>query len=323
MKISVVIPTYKRPHLLDSCLQALSRQDLDRDDFEVIVVSDGPDVQTRTIIQKWQLTQLLDLRYIPLNRKKGPAAARNKGWRAAVSKLIAFTDDDTQPDPSWLNSYLQAWAWNGGNSVAFTGRVIVPIPKEPTDYERNTSKLETAEFVTANCACTKGVLEALGGFDERFTSAWREDSDLQFRLLVLKIPVTKVAEAIVVHPVRKAEWGVSIREQRKNMFNALLYKKFPGMYRARIQRRPAWNYYVMTAMVLLAAIGLAGGLMPLVFWSICCWLVLLISFIRKRLADTTHRSTHVLEMIITSMAIPFVAIYWSLYGAWRYRVFFL
>lgn len=321
MKISVVIPTYRRPHLLAACLEALSNQDLDKEDFEVIVVSDGPDVSTRMVIDAWYQKRLLDLRYIPLNRKKGPAAARNKGWKAAVAPLVAFTDDDTLPDPHWLSSFLKVW--DGRKAMAFSGKLVVPIPKEPTDYERNTARLATADFVTANCAVTKEVLTALHGFDEQFTSAWREDSDLEFRLLALKVPVLKILDAVVVHPVRKAEWGVSIREQKKNMYNALLYKKFPGMYRRRIQRRPAWNYYAMIAMILMAAICLAEGLMVLVSLCLLSWLVMLGMFISKRLSDTTRRRAHVLEMIITSMAIPFVAIYWSLYGAWRYRVFFL
>lgn len=321
MKISVVIPTYRRPQLLSACLAALSRQDLDKADFEVIVVSDGPDVATRTVIDDWYQKGLLDLRYIPLNRKKGPAAARNKGWKAAVAPLVAFTDDDTLPDSHWLSGFLHAW--DGVKPMAFTGKVIVPIPREPTDYERNTARLATADFVTANCAVTKDVLTALNGFDERFSIAWREDSDLEFRLLALKVPVLKILDAVVVHPVRKAEWGVSIREQKKNMYNALLYKKFPGMYRRKIQRRPAWNYYAMIAMIVLAAICLAEGLMLLVSLCLVSWIIMVGMFISKRLSDTTRRRSHVLEMIITSMAIPFVAIYWSLYGAWRYRVFFL
>lgn len=321
MKISVVIPTYRRPQLLTACLEALSKQDLDKDDFEVIVVSDGPDVSTRMVIDAWYQKRLLDLRYIPLNRKKGAAAARNKGWKAAVAPLIAFTDDDMLPDSHWLSSFLQAW--DGRRVAAFTGKLVVPIPSTPTDYERNTARLATASFVTANCAVTKEVLTALHGFDERFTIAWREDSDLEFRLLALKVPVIRIMEAVVVYPVRKAEWGVSIKEQKRNMYNALLYKKFPGMYRRKIQRRPAWNYYAMITMILLAAVCLAEGLMVLVTLCMLCWLVMLGMFISRRLSDTTHRRSHVLEMIITSMAIPFVAIYWTLYGAWRHKVFFL
>ena len=52
----------------------------------------------------------------------------------------------------------------------------------PTTSETRPAS-KRAEFVTANCFCRREVLEAVGGFDERFTAAWREDSDLHFRLL--------------------------------------------------------------------------------------------------------------------------------------------
>ena len=53
-----------------------------------------------------------------------------------------------------------------------------------------------------------------------------------------------------------------------------------------------------------------------------CWLVLLVGFIGKRLKHTSKKFTHVVEMIVTSACIPFISVYWQLYGAWRYRVFF-
>src|SRR5205085_6758012 len=51
------------------------------------------------------------------------------------------------------------------------------------------------------------------GFDERFTSAWREDSDLHFRLLEQEACIRKVPEAVVVHPVRPAPWAESRSEE--------------------------------------------------------------------------------------------------------------
>ncbi len=46
-KISVVIPTFRRPQLLQNCLASLMKQNFPKTDFEVIVVSDGPDEMTR------------------------------------------------------------------------------------------------------------------------------------------------------------------------------------------------------------------------------------------------------------------------------------
>jgi hypothetical protein len=68
---------------------------------------------------------------------------------------------------------------------------------------------------------------AVGGFDERFTAPWREDSDLVVTQLECNARLVRVPEAAVVHAVRPARWGVSVRQQSKSMFSALLYKKHP------------------------------------------------------------------------------------------------
>ncbi|WP_298733498.1 glycosyltransferase [uncultured Chitinophaga sp.] len=320
-KISVVIPTYCRPLLLMECLKSLARQKFARDDFEVIVISDGPDHLTKQLVVSWKHTGLLDIVYVPLATKRGPAAARNMGWKLAAGTLVAFTDDDTLPDPLWLQSIWDAYQQE--ELIAYSGRVIVPLPEKPTDYEWNIAQLERARFITANCVCTWKALELIQGFDERFELAWREDSDLEFKLLQQQIPIHHLPEAIVVHPVREASWGVSLREQRKSMFNALLYKKFPGLYRNYIKQHPIWSYYVMTlcCLVLLAALLLNAP--AVAFAAVTIWLLLLTGFIWKRLMHTSHAWPHVVEMIVTSVLIPFLSVYWNLYGAVRFRVLYL
>lgn len=320
-KVSVVIPSYQRPELLSRCLQAMEAQEFDLSAIEVIVVSDGPDRYTRQVACSWKYAGLVDVRYLALPKKKGPAAARNAGWKASEAALIAFTDDDTQPDPLWIQSIWNGW--KGEPAIVYTGRVVVPIKGRPTDYELNTAQLEKADFVTANCACTREALEMVGGFDESFEAAWREDSDLEFRLLQHNIPIYHLQQAIVVHPVRKAGWGVSIREQKKNIFNALLYKKFPREYRKRIQKRPAWNYYMMILFFILGTGSLLTAEYTTATVSFGAWLLLIGLFAGRRLRHTSRSTSHVLEMIVTSAAIPFAAAYWSLYGSWRYKVLYL
>ncbi|WP_205589899.1 glycosyltransferase family 2 protein [Mucilaginibacter celer] len=231
MQISIVIPTYKRPQLLSKCLKALQLQLLNKQEFEILVISDGPDQETRAAVSDFN--RLLNIRYFGLPDKKGPAAARNLGWLNAKAAVVAFTDDDCRPDNRWLTAILAEV--DPTRAQAFTGRVIVPRGQRPTDYELNTAGLETADFVTANCACTKLALFITGGFDERFSMAWREDSDLEFKLIFHNIDLKKVNQAMVVHPVRRARWGISLKEQKKTLFNALLYQKFPALYRAKIQ----------------------------------------------------------------------------------------
>ncbi|HEY0273508.1 MAG TPA: glycosyltransferase [Chitinophaga sp.] len=315
MKISVVIATCQRPLLLRRCLTALLMQDFE--DYEIIVVSDGTDPASRAVVKGFSSPLL---KYAALPAKKGPAAARNIGWRQAAGTLIAFTDDDTIPDTHWLSRLWQHY--HGELEAAFTGRLLVPLHGLPTDYELNTAQLEKADFITANCACTKQALERVGGFDERFTTAWREDSDLEFKLLQAGIPIYTVKTAVVAHPVRKAPWGVSLQEQRKSMYNALLFKKFPRLYRQKIQARPAVHYYAIIGCCLLFLLSLPARVGWLTALSLAAWCWLTLSFTVRRLKNTRKTPSHILEMTVTSLLIPFLSVYWTLYGAGKYRVLF-
>lgn len=316
----MVIPTYRRPFLLTKCLCALADQCFEKSDYEIIVVSDGPDADTFEVVKQWLDEHGLPVHYRPLAEKKGPAACRNAGWKQAKAPLIAFTDDDCIPADNWLASIMKEY--QGARYAVYTGKVCVPISDQPTDYERNVACLETAEFVTANCICTRAALEWVNGFDERFRTAWREDSDLHFKFLKADVPIRRI-EATVVHPVRKARWGVSIVEQRKNVYNALLYKKHPVLFRQRIKPSPSWHYYLMVLLFMAMLTAIAGGSDLLALATLASWLILLLAFIKKRMKNTSKKRSYLLEIIITSVLIPFISVYWNLYGALKFRVVFL
>ncbi|WP_419701565.1 glycosyltransferase family 2 protein [Mucilaginibacter sp. NFX135] len=321
IKLSVVIPTYRRPKLLLNCLNALTAQNFDPGAFEVIVVSDGPDKLTETMLTNWSKLNYPLVRYFHTDEKKGPAAARNYGWLNARAKLVAFTDDDCLPDENWLQAFYSHYQQE--HIAAFSGKTIVPLPEKPTDYELNTAGLQSADFITANCCCTKKALALAGGFDEQFTMAWREDSDLEFKLIQANIPIIKVNGAIVTHPVREAPWGISIKEQRKTLYNALLYKKYPALYRQKIQPVPPVHYYTVVVSFLIMIIGLAFRQNTMLYGGLLFWAVLSLWFVFQRLRATTLQPRHVLEMMVTSLFIPFLSLYWQWYGAIKYRVFLL
>jgi glycosyltransferase involved in cell wall biosynthesis len=318
MNISIVIPTYRRPALLSRCLDALYLQTFDKGKYEIIIVSDGLDLETKQVVEAFMKRGTLRLSYFALPTKRGPAAARNLGWQQACSNLIAFTDDDCIADADWLRNIYTNYLTIEIDEIAFTGKTMVPISSPPTDYELNVANLEKAEFITANCACTKKALEKTGGFDEQFSMAWREDSDLQFKLILNGIPIVPI-EAKVVHPVRKAPWGISIKEERKGMFDALLYKNFPALYRQKIQARPPWLYYSILFFFIIFLTGLFVSVKWIAFIGLTGWIILLARFIYMRLSSTYRSFKHVAEMIVTSLIIPFLSIYWRWYGVIKYK----
>jgi GT2 family glycosyltransferase len=321
LAVSVVVPTYRRPELLGRCLAALAAQNLPAENYEVLVADDADDEAKRRQVETFATQAKCVVRYLPVTGAHGPAAARNVGWRAARAPVIAFTDDDTIPQPVWLTAGVGAFQ-RDADLAAVTGQVVVPLPDRPTDYERNEAGLEYAEFVTANCFCRRDMLESLGGFDERFTAAWREDSDLHFRLLQSGAKLIKVPTAAVVHPVRPAPWGISLRMQRKSMFDALLYKKHPALYRKHIWRLPPLDYYLIVLCVLAVLIAGAAGNLALAVVAAVLWTGLMLRFLGRRLCGTSHAPIHVLEMLATSLLIPFLSVFWRLYGAVKFRVWF-
>lgn len=320
-RISVVVPTYKRPPLLDRCLTALLAQDLPAHAFEIVVADDGNEPAVRRLVaqRRCSIGAHPRLRYVPVRGRHGPAAARNCGWRAARGDIIAFTDDDCIPAPDWLRCGLAAFK---RGTVAVWGRVVVPLPPDPTDYERDAAGLQSAGFVTANCFCRRATLAAVGGLDEEFTAAWREDSDLYFTLLERGDRVARARHALVTHPVRPAPWGTSVRQQRKILFDALLYKKHPRLYRTFIRRSPPWRYYGILAAIVACIVAGAAQYPVLAAAAAAVWTALTAHLVIARLRDTSRRPLHVAEMALTSLLIPPLAVFWRLVGAVRFRVMF-
>src|SRR5690242_10633781 len=112
LSVSVVVPTFARADLLTRCLQALMRQTLAPDAYEIVVADDGASAQIEQLVQTLAAHAASGLRvqYLAVSGNHGPAAARNCGWRAARAEVIAFTDDDTIPAPNWLANGLDAMA---------------------------------------------------------------------------------------------------------------------------------------------------------------------------------------------------------------------
>ena len=315
--ISVVVPTYRRPDLLSRCLQALLGQDFPPNAYEIIVCDDGVDAETR------QLVLALDgpdgsrprVRYLAAEYTHGPAAARNLGWRAAQGRIIAFTDDDTVPAPDWLSQGMLALR---PGVQAAAGATEMPISSNPTDYERDAAGLTRAEFITANCFVRRGALEEVGGFDGRYTMAWREDSDLFFTLLERGMEVVRAPLARVLHPVRPAPFAVGLRMQKKVMFDVLLYRKHPRLYRARVRPGPPWFYLSIALSLAAAAVAALAAYWMAAAALFAIWLGLTAYFFLRRLDGVSREPVHVAELALTSAAIPVLSIAWRLVGMARY-----
>lgn len=313
--------TCRRPDLLRRCLECLTAQSLDPSAYEIVVVDDGHTASSRAVVEEFDaLTRSSpNVRYFESVGTRGPAGARNVGWRNAKAPVIAFTDDDTAPDRHWLREGLAAI---DSERCAVSGRTVVPIEGELTDHARMTQGLESAEFITANALVPRKLLEELGGFDERFTRPWREDSDLHFRLLDSGVTIVRAPRAVVVHPVRPAPWGISLGQQANSFFEALLFKKHPRAYRETVTPQVPWRYYFIVASIAAAIAFACAQMWTPAAIALAAAVLTVIEFAMRRLRSTSSSRRHIAEMLTTSAIIPFLSIYWRLRGALHFKVMF-
>ena len=125
-----------------------------------------------------------------------------------------------------------------------------------------------------------------------------------------------------MHPVRDAPWGICIGQQKNALFEALLYKKHPQLYRQKVTPQVPWRYYFIVACTLGAVLAAV-----LAAWALAAALLLpalaaILGFAAQRLKGTSKAPAHVVEMLATSFVIPYLSVYWRLRGAWQYRVAF-
>jgi len=261
---------------------------------------------------------------------RGPAAARNLGWRLVSTPWVAFLDDDVVLPEGWKEGLQDDLHAVGPKVGATQGRLVVPLPRDrrPTDWERSTAGLETARWATADMAYRRECLLAVDGFDERFPRAYREDADLALRARRAGWTLVR-GDRTTVHPVRPADDGTSLRVQRGNADDALMRRLHGPQWRRLAETgrgRLPWHV-ATTAAALLTAGGAAAAAAPsrrrsglLVGGSgAVAWAALTAEFAWRRIAPGPRDREEVVRMLWTSAAIPPAAVWHRVRGWWGHR----
>jgi GT2 family glycosyltransferase len=209
---SVVIPTYNRADRLHRLLLALSAQ-RGIDDFEVIVADDGSTDDTVARARDLSARMPYRLVVVAAETNAGPAAARNRGWRAGKGSFVVFMDDDCVPEPAWLATMVAALA----DTDIVVGRTRPP--EEQRDrigpFSSYLDITDSDGFLTCNIGYRRAVLDTVGGFDEQaFPLQNGEDTDLGLRARKAGFGDRFVADAVVRHDVHPSDFRTHLGDVR-------------------------------------------------------------------------------------------------------------
>lgn len=335
---AIVIPSLGRPSL-DRLLETIAGLDTATDapgPVDVVVVDDrrepAPGDTPLT-----PLAPVLEGRPVRVVRGygRGPAAARNRGWRAvdAAVAWIAFLDDDVELPADWARHLAADLAGCGEDVGATQGRIVVPLPadRRPTDWERNTASLQDADWATADMAYRRRALEDVGGLDERFPRAYREDADLALRVRRAGYRLVR-GRRTILHPVRPADDWVSQRVQAGNADNALMRRLHGRRWRDEAQAPGgAFGWHVATTATATAAVAGSAALVAgargagwLAGAGVVGWATLYRRFLVQRMAPGPRPGEpgfreELRRMALTSATIPPAAVWHRVRGWVRHR----
>jgi HAD superfamily hydrolase (TIGR01662 family) len=314
---SIVVPTVGRPSLR-TLLGALAGG-TEPVPGPVIVVDDRRDgADLAATLSDLALTDLRVLR----SGGGGPARARNIGWRHAATPWVSFLDDDVVPDPGWSADLVRDLTAAPASVAGSQGRVRVPLPEDrrPTDWERSTAGLATATWITADMSYRRAALAAVGGFDERFPRAFREDADLGLRITAGQGAIVTGGRRIT-HPVRPADDWASLRQQAGNADDFLMRAVHGPDWRERAHapRGRRMRHLAVASAAALAGGALLAGHRRTAAGAAATWLAGTAELAWARIAPGPRDRDEVRRMLLTSAAIPLAATWHSARGAWRHR----
>ncbi|MBX3144440.1 MAG: glycosyltransferase [Trueperaceae bacterium] len=266
-RVSVVLPTYKRPDLLPRAAGSVQAQTLQQ--WQLIVVDDNDPTsperqQTREVME--QLRSDPRITYIEHDRNRGGSAARNTGIRAATAPFVAFLDDDDSWYPGKLAAQVELLE-RSGDDVALVYCAFKHVAQDgsyrvmrPRAEAHTVEALLTRNGVgtTSAVVCRRSALLEVGGFDE--TLASRQDIDLYLRL-ALRYQLTFVDEVLLdFHRHAGAAIGKDMRRaleanQHFDAKHAELYRQYPDAAHHRLmtigtiqrwagKREDAWRTFL-------------------------------------------------------------------------------
>jgi len=208
LEASVIVPTRDRARYLGAALESLVSQDAGPDRYEVVVVDDGPDPETRAVAQRAAECSAVSVRYVEREGAPGLNSARNTGIAAGAGAFVVFVDDDVEAPPGWLRALLEgrrrhpeALVLGGPIDVRLEGFRLPLCGREPppiTALDAGPADREVDVVWGANMGIDRRAFELAGTFDPGVPYGFDEDM-WERRLRARGGRVVYVAAAGLVH----------------------------------------------------------------------------------------------------------------------------
>ncbi|HET9941076.1 MAG TPA: glycosyltransferase family A protein [Candidatus Eisenbacteria bacterium] len=285
LRFTVVVPTLGQDHRLNTLLDALASQTLDRSRWDLVVSFDGAEPSTGIA----RRLDAMSATTVSNRERRGPGAARNAGAARAMGDYLAFTEDDCLPSSDWLALAAQRLERDPGTDVLEGATVL---PDGSPARRREPGELT---FLPTNLIVLRSFFERIGGYCEQFFDPergvyFREDSDFGFTALEQGARAAFDPAIRVEHPREHPGWLDPIRWAQRYEMDPLLARRHPAAFRERIEiarlgpfrmRRPfvrACTGFIIAAVIALTLAlqgepGLAvwfaalAGALLLVVWS--------------------------------------------------------
>ena len=205
--VSVIVPVLDDPVGIRACVGALVAQTYPAGAFEIVVADNGSTAETRDAIARLRAASGERLRVV-VEPRRSSYAARNRALASARGALIAFTDADCRPAPTWLAHGVRALQAQGGGCVG--GRIVVTyrqVPPNPCEYWDSAVRLNQRAYVersgfaaTANLFADVTVFARIGPFRADLLSGG--DREFGTRLGRAGERLSYAPDAVVEHPAR-------------------------------------------------------------------------------------------------------------------------
>jgi len=187
-KVSVVIPTCNKKHLLSRTLSSLFSQRPDCSQFEIVVVDDGSQDGTSEILGNPHPVPLVVERHA---ETRGRAPSRNTGILRATGEIVVFLDDDMVVGPDFIQAHVTAQG--DGEKRVVIGNVSTAPEANGSSVSRyldtrgvkkvkDKKNIPPRYFLTNNSSVKREFLLSVGLFDPEFVTYGFEDVDLGHRM---------------------------------------------------------------------------------------------------------------------------------------------